>query len=75
MKLDFSKPAPQAQTLEETQQIINALWAIVAELQAKVADLEEKLNTNSKNSSKPPSIDSFKAKKKRNSMAQGKAKH
>jgi transposase len=63
MKLDFSKPAPQAQTLEEAQQIINALWAIVVELQAKVAALEEKLNTNSKNSSKPPSTDGFKSKK------------
>lgn len=65
MKFDFSQPAPQAQTLEEAQQLINTLWSCVAELQAKVADLEEKLNTNSKNSSKAPSTDLFKAKKQK----------
>jgi uncharacterized coiled-coil protein SlyX len=74
MKLDFSKPAPQAQTLEEAQQIINALWAIIVELQAKVADLEEKLNTNSKNSSKSPSSDLFKTKKKQKQHGAGKSK-
>ena len=70
MELDFSKPAPQAKTLEEAQQIINALWEHLAKIHAshqaltlKVAELEEKLNTNSNNSSKAPSTDLFKAKK------------
>ena len=65
MKFDFSQPAPQAQTPEEAQKIIDALWFCAAKLQAKVANLEEKLNTNSKNSSKSPSSDLFKAKKQK----------
>jgi transposase len=80
MKLDFSKPAPQARTLEEAQQIINAFWPTVVNLQAKVADLKtkiadlkEKLHTNSKNSSQPPSVDSFKGKQKKKPPGAGKS--
>ena len=64
MPLNFSQLPPQAKTLEEAQGIINELWSIVivqAEqikvLTEKVRVLEEKLQTNSKNSSKPPSSD------------------
>lgn len=72
MELDFSKPAPRVRNLEEAQQIIDALWFHIAKLQAvierqsaEIADLKEKLNTNSSNSSKPPSSDGFKKSKKK----------
>ncbi len=72
MKFDFSKPAPQAQSIQEAQQIINALWdnAIDSQttklaLNSKITDLEEKLNTNSNNSSISPSLDIFKKKKQK----------
>jgi transposase len=64
MKLDFTKPAPQLRTLEEAQELIQALWTLCTEipkLKKHIADLEEKLNTNSNNSSKPPSGDRFKS--------------
>jgi hypothetical protein len=68
MEMDFTQPPPKAKTLEEAQEIINVLWKFcgdllkrveeqqktIATLQQEVADLKEKLNTNSKNSSKPP---------------------
>jgi transposase len=71
MTFNFSKSAPKAKTLEEAQGVIDALWGMViaqgaqieeqakqiASLSAKVKELEEKLSTNSKNSSKPPSTD------------------
>ena len=72
MELDFSKPAPQAKNLEEAQEIIEVLWKALGELHAshqaltlKVIELKEKLKTNSNNSSKPPSADLFKAKKRK----------
>lgn len=70
MKFDFSKPVPQAQSSQDAQQIINALWdhaikcqTIELALNSKISDLEEKLNTNSSNSSISPSLDIFKKKK------------
>lgn len=70
MKFDFSQPTPQPKTLEEAIKIISALWSCSAEWQKtkltlalKVTDLEEKLNTNSTNSSISPSSDVFKTKK------------
>ena len=79
MKFDFSKSPPQLETLKEAQAFINGLWCYVSDAQKseqglllKIADLEEKLNTNSSNSSKSPSSDIFKKKKpkKRNTMVQ-----
>jgi transposase len=65
-----SPPKPPA-TLEDAYKIIVALWNEVirlreenAALQSKVAELEEKLNTNSSNSSMPPSSDSPSTEKK-----------
>lgn len=82
MKFDFSTPAPQAKTLSEAQQIIDVLWSIIAELQtshqvltAKIADLEEKLNTNSRNSSKAPSSDLFHQPKKKKIKQHGAGKN
>lgn len=71
MELDFTQPAPRAKTLEEAQEIIDLLWSMLGELSKRVAsqskriaDLEERLRTNSKNSSKPPSSDRNGGKKK-----------
>jgi len=70
MKFDFSKSPPQLETLKEAQAFIDGLWCYVSDAQKseqglllKIADLEEKLNTNSSNSSKSPSSDIFKKKK------------
>ena len=64
MDFDFSGPPPQARTLEEAQSIIDALWLIcrqmkqqITQLESRVKTLEEQLNQNSQNSSKPPSSD------------------
>lgn len=64
MDFDFSGPPPQAKTLEEAQSIIDALWMIcrqmkqqINQLEGRVKTLEERLNKNSQNSSKPPSSD------------------
>lgn len=62
MELDFNKPSPrpQAKDLKEAQQIIDALWLHIAKPHerierqaAEIADLKEKLNTNTSNSSNP----------------------
>ena len=70
MKFDFNQTMPHPKTLEEAQQIINALWNRSSEfekneltLTSTITNLEEKLNTNSTNSSKSPSSDLFKPKK------------
>jgi transposase len=74
MEIDLTKPAPKAKTLEEAQEIIDALWDFCGTLlrrideqqktierqQKEIEELKEKLNTSSKNSSKPPSSDPFK---------------
>lgn len=57
MKLDFQQPPPQARTLEEAQAMINELWLLMRALSDRVDVLEEKLRTNSGNSSQPPSTD------------------
>ncbi len=69
MELDFSKPAPKPDTLEECHLLIDVLWQALRELTQKVSvlerkieDLQEKLDDNSTNSSKPPSSDFVKKK-------------
>lgn len=66
MEFDFSGPAPQAKTLEEAQSIIDALWLMcrqmkqqINQLEERVKTLEDQINKNSSNSSKPPSTDGF----------------
>lgn len=61
---EIAKLPPQAKTLEEAQELIDALWAITVEqakqiekMSKRIEELEDKLNTNSRNSSKPPSSD------------------
>lgn len=77
MELDFTKPAPKPNTLEECHAVIEALWNFCALYQKEFIalknevmllkkeneELKEKLNLNSNNSSKPPSSDLFKNKK------------
>lgn len=58
MRIDLQQPPPQAGTLEEAQALINELWPLLQELSRRVDFLEEKLRTNSRNSSQPPSSDS-----------------
>ncbi len=84
MELDFEKPAPKPETLEECHLVVEALWEFcralkqevtvlkqeVALLRKENVDLKERLNSNSNNSSKPPSSD-FKKKKKKNTKATG----
>ena len=73
MEFNFSNPAPRLGTLKEAQKIIGAVWNCASEFQkneriltARILDLEEKLKTNSTNSSKAPSSDLFKTKKPKN---------
>lgn len=73
MDFDFSGPPPQAKTLEEAQSIIDALWMIcrqmkqqINQLEHRVKSLENQINQNSSNSSKPPSSDGFQKPKPKN---------
>ncbi len=67
--LDLTKAPPLPDTLEESHQVILALWEVVAELQAWKDELEEQLNTGSDNSSSPPSQDSPKKRAERKRKA------
>jgi hypothetical protein len=69
MALDFSKPAPKPETLEECHELIDVLWKALHKLtqklsmlEQKIEDFQETLNINSKNSSRPPSSDFVKKK-------------
>lgn len=71
--MDFSSSPPQAKTLEEAQLIINELWAIchtmqkeITQLTVRIKTLEDQINKNSSNSSKPPSSDGFQKPKPKN---------
>lgn len=81
MELDFSGPAPRAKTLEEAQEIIDLLWSMLGELSKRVEaqskrieELEERLRTNSQNSSKPPSTDVGGGKRDKKKKAKSKRK-
>lgn len=56
--LDLNGKPPQPKSLDEAQQLIDALWLGLRETTARIEKLEEQLNTDSNNSSKPPSSDS-----------------
>jgi transposase len=72
--MNFTQPPPIVKSLDEAQSLIKLLWILCAEIpslkqqiemqQKEIDELKEKLNTNSNNSSKPPSIDHFKSSKK-----------
>lgn len=77
IELDFTKPAPKPASIEECHAVIEALWTFCGNLQKGLellkqevmllkqenAELKERLNSNSNNSSKPPSTDRFKKNK------------
>jgi transposase len=85
IELDFSKPVPKPASLEACHSIIDALWAFcgnvpkelellkqeVIVLKKENTALKERLNTNSNNSSKPPSTDIKKRNKKKNHKGSG----
>jgi len=50
----------QQQTIEQQQKTIETQHVLIKEQRKEIQDLKEKLGTNSSNSSKPPSGDSFK---------------
>jgi transposase len=89
MLFDFSAPAPQARTLEEAQDLINVLWKLCGQMQAKlivleaesialkdrVKKLEEQSRTNSSNSGKPPSNDGFQKPNPKNLREKSGKKH
>jgi transposase len=74
MELDFSQEAPRISTLSEAQAIIEILWNKIATQEKEIEALKEKLNTNSNNSSKPPSSNMFNRKKKLSHKKQNKLK-
>ncbi|MBF0622827.1 MAG: IS66 family transposase, partial [Magnetococcales bacterium] len=66
MNFDFSQPAPRldSMTPEEGQRLVDTLWELlriqtvrIDKLETQVKNLEERLNLNSQNSSRPPSSD------------------
>ena len=72
MIFDFTQSFPKPDSLDECYQVIDDLWNEIKQLQNKCNTLsktlentEEKLHTNSRNSSKPPSADIHKKKKER----------
>jgi transposase len=89
MLFDFSGPAPQARTLEESQDLINVLWKICGQMQAEIIELktesahlkerfkklEEQSRTNSSNSGKPPSSDGFQKPNPKNLREKSGKKH
>ena len=72
MIFDFTQPSPKPESLDECHQVIDELWNKIKQLQKKcnqafktLENAEEKLQINSRNSSKPPSTDIHKKKKER----------
>ena len=58
-KIDYltALSSEQAQIISEQAATINKLTEIIKKQEIEIAELKEKLNKNSKNSSKPPSTD------------------
>lgn len=72
MKFDFTQCPPKPKSLDECHQVIEVLWKEISHLKdiqnntnQALENATEKLNTNSQNSSKPPSADPYAAKKKK----------
>ena len=70
MKFDFTKQPTLPTSLKGSHDVIISLWGICAEID----ELKEKLNTNSKNSSMPPSKDLKKSMDKSNGKRRGNKK-
>ena len=72
MIFDFTQTSPKPKSLRECHHVIDRLWEEIKqhqdkynELSKKLENAEEKLTTNSRNSSKPPSTDIHKKKRER----------
>jgi len=65
MEFDFSQPFPSSNNIEECRETIKALWQHCQSQQQTIIGLNERLNTNSTNSSLPPSSDSIRDRAKR----------
>jgi len=65
LDLDLTRPAPHPQTLAEAQQLIDALWSALGEALGRIEKLEDQLQADSSNTSKPPSSDSPKQRAER----------
>ena len=72
MIFDFTQTAPKPESRDECYRVIDGLWNELKQLQEKydkisktLENAEEKLETNSRNSSKPPSSDIHKKKQER----------
>jgi len=72
MIFDFTQTSPKPKSLSECHHVIDHLWKEIKqyqdkcdELSKKLENAEEKLTTNSRNSSKPPSTDIHKKKRGR----------
>jgi hypothetical protein len=59
LDLDFNRPLPQPKSLAEAQSMIDVLWQALGEAVARIEKLEEQRNTDSHNSSQPPSNTDF----------------
>ena len=71
MEINLTKPPPRMKTLEEAQALIDVLWKLLGEQSKRIEALEEKINGNSRNSSRPPSTDQGKGKPVKSGMANG----
>jgi len=72
MIFDFTQPPPKPESLDKCYQVIEDLWETMKQDREKynnvsktLENAEEKLKTNSSNSSKPPSTDIHKKKQER----------
>ena len=68
MKFDFNQPPILPATIEESHKLIAAIWE-------EARHLKEKYNTNSANSSKPPSTDMVPPNKKRKQRRKSRSKN
>lgn len=60
MDFDFTGKASHPETLKASHQLIDQLWHYCTQLKTKMLTMQEEANTDSSNSSLPPSSDSIK---------------
>lgn len=75
MDFDFTTTAPKPNTLAKCHQLIEQLWSHCVDLTSSLSKLKDQMNTNSSNSSLPPSNDSIKDKASKRKEHDGWRKH
>jgi hypothetical protein len=65
MDFAFSENAPKPSTLGKSHTLIAKLWQYCADISEQLSNAQAKLQTNSSNSSLPPSSDSIREKAER----------